>query len=148
MGTRIRLQHELRELSGEGPGNCSAGPVADNIMHWQAAIQGPSDTPYAGGVFYLSIEFTDDYPFKPPKVRFTTKVYHCNVNSDGVIGMDILRDQWAPVLTVAKLLLSISSLLASPNSDDPLVPSIAQLYKNSRAEHDARAREWVQKYAM
>ena len=61
-----------------------------------------SDSPYAGGVFFLSIAFPTDYPFKPPKVSFTTKIYHPNINGNGSICLDILRDQWSPALTISK----------------------------------------------
>merc|ERR1712224_372676 len=86
-------------------------------------IMGPPDSPYQGGVFFLNINFPSDYPFKPPKVHFTTKIYHCNVNSNGAICLDILKDQWSPALTISKVLLSISSLLTDCNPADPLVPS-------------------------
>ena len=92
----------------------------------EATIMGPPDSPYTGGVFFLNIQFPSDYPFKPPKVNFTTKIYHCNVNSNGAICLDILKDQWSPALTISKVLLSISSLLTDPNPNDPLVPEIAQ----------------------
>ena len=108
---------------------------------------GPEDSPYQGGVFFLNIVFPPDYPFKPPKVTFTTKIYHCNINSNGSICLDILKDQWSPALTISKVLLSISSLLTDANPDDPLVPEIANLYKNNREQHDNTAREWTQRYA-
>ncbi|KAG8523149.1 Ubiquitin-conjugating enzyme E2 D1, partial [Galemys pyrenaicus] len=87
---------------------------------------------YQGGVFFLTVHFPTDYPFKPPKIAFTTKIYHPNINSNGSICLDILRSQWSPALTVSKVLLSICSLLCDPNPDDPLVPDIAQIYKSDK----------------
>jgi ubiquitin-conjugating enzyme E2 D/E len=139
---------ELVDLGKDPPANCSAGPVGDDMFHWQATIMGPDDSPYAGGVFFLDIHFPADYPFKPPKVHFTTRIYHCNINSNGGICLDILKDQWSPALTISKVLLSICSLLTDPNPDDPLVPDIAQLLKTDRVRHDSTAREWTSKYAM
>ena len=142
-----RIQKELADLSKDPPANCSAGPSGADMFHWQATIMGPSDSPYQGGIFSLDIRFPTDYPFKPPKCIFTTKIYHPNINSNGSICLDILKDQWSPALTIGKVLLSISSLLTDPNPDDPLVPEIANIYKNNRAQYDYNAREWTKKYA-
>lgn len=97
-----RINKELADLGRDPPTSCSAGPTGDNLFQWQATIMGPSDSPYAGGVFFLSITFPTDYPFKPPKVSFSTKIYHPNINSNGSICLDILRDQWSPALTISK----------------------------------------------
>jgi len=102
---------------------------------------GPGETPYQGGVFFLNINFPADYPFKPPKCQFSTKIYHCNVNANGAICLDILKDQWSPALTISKVLLSLSSLLSDPNPSDPLVPEIAQLLLKDKSKHDQTARE-------
>ncbi|XP_009201305.1 ubiquitin-conjugating enzyme E2 D4 isoform X6 [Papio anubis] len=100
----IRRTRELTDLQRDPPAQCSAGPVGDDLFHWQATIMGPNDSPYQGGVFFLTIHFPTDYPFKPPKVAFTTKIYHPNINSNGSICLDILRSQWSPALTVSKAL--------------------------------------------
>ncbi|KAH0905062.1 hypothetical protein HID58_044565 [Brassica napus] len=143
-----RILKELKDLQKDPPSNCSAGPVAEDMFHWQATIMGPPDSPYAGGVFLVSIHFPPDYPFKPPKVSFKTRVYHPNINSNGSICLDILKEQWSPALTISKVLLSICSLLTDPNPDDPLVPEIAHMYKTDKTKYESTARSWTQKYAM
>uniref|UniRef100_H2YYK0 E2 ubiquitin-conjugating enzyme n=1 Tax=Ciona savignyi TaxID=51511 RepID=H2YYK0_CIOSA len=143
-----RINKELQDLSRDPPAQCSAGPVGDDMFHWQASIHGPSDSPFHGGLFFLTIHFPTDYPFKPPKVGFSTKIYHPNINSNGSICLDILRSQWSPALTVSKVLLSICSLLNDPNPDDPLVPEIARVYKTDRKKYNQTACEWTKKYAQ
>ncbi|CAO1618090.1 unnamed protein product [Sympodiomycopsis kandeliae] len=143
-----RINKELADLGRDPPSSCSAGPTGDNMFQWQATIMGPGDSPFSGGVFFLNITFPTDYPFKPPKVSFLTKIYHPNINSNGSICLDILRDQWSPALTISKVLLSICSMLTDPNPDDPLVPEVANLYKTDRARYESTAREWTRKYAM
>jgi len=147
-GARKRIQKELQDMSKDPPSTCSAGPVENDLFHWTATIMGPEDSPYKGGVFFLDIHFAPDYPFKPPKITFTTKVYHPNVNKNGSICLDILKDQWSPALTISRVLLSISSLLTDPNPDDPLVPEIAHQFKSNRAAFEASARDWTLRYAM
>ena len=143
-----RLQKELVEFGKDPPANCSAGPANEKeLYYWVATIMGPEGSPYAGGLFQLNIHFPTDYPFKPPKISFVTKIYHPNINSNGSICLDILKDQWSPALTISKVLLSISSLLTDANPDDPLVPDIAHLYKTNRAKYETTAREWTKKFA-
>ncbi|PWZ09077.1 Ubiquitin-conjugating enzyme E2 [Zea mays] len=140
-----RILKELKDLQKDPPTSCSAGPAGEDMFHWQATIMGPPDSPYAGGVFLVNIHFPPDYPFKPPKVSFKTKVFHPNINSNGSICLDILKEQWSPALTISKVLLSICSLLTDPNPDDPLVPEIAHMYKTDRPKYEATARSWTQK---
>eukprot|EP01126_Amoeba_proteus_P029397 TRINITY_DN2899_c0_g2_i6.p1 TRINITY_DN2899_c0_g2~~TRINITY_DN2899_c0_g2_i6.p1 ORF type:complete len:120 (-),score=6.46 TRINITY_DN2899_c0_g2_i6:77-436(-) len=110
-----RIAKELKDIVVDPPSSCSAGPVGEDITHWNATILGPEDSPFAGGVFFLDIHFPADYPFKPPKIQFVTKVYHPNINRNGSICLDILKEQWSPALTISRVLLSISSLLCDPN---------------------------------
>lgn len=125
----------------------SATPLNDNLFNWEAKIYGPEDSPYEGGTFYLDIHFPKDYPFKPPKVNFTTRIYHPNINSNGGICLDILKDQWSPALTISKILLSICSLLTDANPDDPLVPEIALVFKRDHPQFLEKAKEWTNQYA-
>jgi len=142
-----RIKKELTEIMLDPPCGCTAGPKGDNIYEWAATIAGPKDSPYEGGTFYIDITFCDDYPFKPPKVTFRTRIYHCNINSHGAICLDTLKNNWSPALTTSKVLLSICSLLTDANPYDPLVSDIAQQFIHDRSEHDRIAKEWTARYA-
>lgn len=143
-----RIKKELEEMTSDPPSNCSAGPEGDNIFEWHGTIIGPSDSPYAGGIFNLLILFPSEYPFKPPKIKFITKIFHPNINKFGSICLDVLNQMWSPALTVSKLLLSISSLLTDPNPDDPLEIDIAEMYKNDREKYNLTARNYTLQYAI
>jgi ubiquitin-conjugating enzyme E2 D len=91
-----------------GTGGRPSYSTGSSIYSFFSLFALQSDSPYTGGVFFLSITFPTDYPFKPPKVSFTTKIYHPNINANGSICLDILRDQWSPALTISKGELSQS----------------------------------------
>lgn len=148
--SNARLVKELKDMIKGAPPGVSAGPIDDNnIYNWHGTLIGPPETPYDRGLFKLSITFPKNYPFAPPTIKFLTQIYHCNIRSDtGEICLDILKDQWSPALTIDKVLISLSALLAGPNPDDPLVPSIATLYKQDKNKHDMKAREATLRYAV
>jgi ubiquitin-conjugating enzyme (huntingtin interacting protein 2) len=78
------------------------------------------DTCYEGGTFYVDITIPPDYPFKPPKMKFDTKIWHPNISSQtGAICLDILKNEWTPALTIRTALISLQALLCSPEPDDP-----------------------------
>lgn len=142
-----RLQKEFLDMQKDDTPNLSASPINDNLFEWEAVILGPIGTPYEGGVFNLTISIPSNYPFKPPTVIFKTKIYHPNINSSGSICLDILKTQWSPALTISKILLSICSLLADPNPNDPLVPEIANVFKTNIEVYNQTAKEWTNIYA-
>lgn len=73
----------------------------------------------AGGAFSLRVVFSDGYPEKPPRVRFTCNIFHPNVYADGTICMDIIQDQWSPIHNISTLLTSIQ---VAPHPPPPLPP--------------------------
>lgn len=152
MSAERRLKREFKEFIKDPPLFCSGGPVVTennrDYYNWNATITGPQESPFENGIFKLSISFPPNYPFKPPIIKFITPIYHPNISKSGEICLDILKDQWSPALSISKVLLSICSLLTDPNPDDPLRPSVANLYIENKIEYDLNAREYTFKYAM
>jgi ubiquitin-conjugating enzyme E2 D len=144
-----RLQFEKKTIENDAPCNCSAGPINEsNLFNWQGTIIGPSNSPYSGGFFRLSIVFPEDYPFKPPKIKFITKILHPNINRHGSICLDILNVNWSPVLNISKVLLSICSLLNDPNENDPLNSSISKIYKEDKDKYNILVRNYTLTHAL
>uniref|UniRef100_A0A8C9EJ56 Ubiquitin conjugating enzyme E2 A n=1 Tax=Pavo cristatus TaxID=9049 RepID=A0A8C9EJ56_PAVCR len=93
---------------------------------------------YKHGTFKLTIEFTEEYPNKPPTVRFVSKMFHPNVYADGSICLDILQNRWSPTYDVSSILTSIQSLLDEPNPNSPANSQAAQLYQENKREYEKR----------
>jgi ubiquitin-conjugating enzyme E2 D/E len=147
-----RIQKELKELQNakqnELPENISAGPVdPSNLFLWEATIIGPTETPYEGGLFKLSIKFPETYPFTPPILKFNTRIFHPNISENGDICLDILKYKWTPAYSLTHVLLSLCSLFSDPNPDDPLNPDAAHLYKRNKAEYIETVQLYTQKFA-
>ena len=120
----------------------------NDIKHWKGYIEGPDDTPYKGGLFQIDIVLPAEYPYKPPKMKFETKIWHPNISSQtGAICLDILKDEWSPALTIRTALLSLQALLCVPEPNDPQDAVVASEYKDNRKKFNEHAKEWVVKYA-
>ncbi|GKT33405.1 ubiquitin-conjugating enzyme E2 D2-like [Aduncisulcus paluster] len=143
-----RIEHELKKLKTELPPGYEAHVVDDDLFKWQATIIGAAGTPYEGGRFKLLIDLPTDYPFRPPKVVFETRVFHPNIRESGEICLDILRPkEWAPCLNISKVLISICSLLTDPNPADPLNTEAAELMQKDKKKYEEKVREYVESYA-
>ncbi|CAO3612700.1 unnamed protein product [Cunninghamella blakesleeana] len=111
-------------------------------------LSGPVESPYNGGSFKVDLVFPADYPFKPPKVKFITKVYHPNIDEDGAICLDILKsDHWKPSTKIVHVMESLIMLLEHPNPEDSLVASIAEVYNTNRDKFNKTVKQYVEKYA-
>ena len=144
-----RIFKELGDLQNNPQPMLSAAPIKDSdLYNWQAIIAGPQGTGYEGGLFNLYIRFPEDYPFKPPKVIFATKVFHPNINSRGEIRVDILREKWSPAYTIEAVLISIMALMSAPSTYKPTGFPAGNLIKTNKRKYERTVREWTQKYAM
>ncbi|OWJ99372.1 hypothetical protein Celaphus_00009472, partial [Cervus elaphus hippelaphus] len=115
---RRRLMRDFKRLQEDPPAGVSGAPSENNIMVWNAVIFGPEGTPFEDGTFKLTIEFTEEYPNKPPTVRFVSKMFHPNgkylflieyskMLYYGSICLDILQNRWSPTYDVSSILTSI-----------------------------------------
>ena len=142
--TTLRLTRELAKLKEEKiDGIEIINP--DNLNMWKAIVTGPQDTPYANYNFDMEIRFNDDYPVKPPSVKFVSPMFHPNVYRDGKICVDILQGEWSPAQNVRTVLVSIRSLLMDPNPNSPANRDAAVIFKQSLEEYNRKVKSFLAK---
>lgn len=143
----LLLRKQLKELSRNPIEGFSAGLVDDsNVFEWAVTIMGPPDTMYEGGFFNATMTFPPEYPNKPPVVKFLSEMWHPNVYPDGKVCISILHtpgddphgyekadERWSPVQTVETIMLSIISMLSSPNDESPANIDAAKQFRDDRA---------------
>ncbi|ORZ02420.1 ubiquitin-conjugating enzyme/RWD-like protein, partial [Syncephalastrum racemosum] len=147
-----RTKIKTGDLDRDPPPGITCYPVEDDITQLEAFIKGPPDSPYEKGMFQLEIRVPYNYPMEPPQIRFKTPIYHPNIDDNGRICADILKaggsGTWGPALNLSTTLILLSTLMASPNPDDPLVKEIAHEFSIDHARYVANARAHTEKYAM
>ncbi|SLM16433.1 probable Ubiquitin-conjugating enzyme E2 1 [Nakaseomyces glabratus] len=149
MSRAKRIMKELQAVKDDPEANISLEFVSESdIHHLKGSFLGPPGTPYEGGKFIVDIEVPMEYPFKPPKMKFDSKVYHPNISSvTGAICLDILKNAWSPVITLKSALISLQALLQSPEPNDPQDAEVAQHYLRDRQSFDKTAALWTKLYA-
>ncbi|KAK5677359.1 Ubiquitin-conjugating enzyme E2 1 [Elasticomyces elasticus] len=149
-----RLQKEIADIHADTHSGISltsantSQPDITDFTRFHGHFRGPPDTPYEGGHYTIDIRITGEYPFKPPEMRFVTKIWHPNVSSQtGAICLDTLGSAWSPVLTLKSALISLQSLLSSPEPKDPQDAEVASMLLTRPEEFAHVAREWAIRYA-
>eukprot|EP00768_Dysnectes_brevis_P000662 gnl/Dysnectes_brevis/1145_a1279_4518.p1 GENE.gnl/Dysnectes_brevis/1145_a1279_4518~~gnl/Dysnectes_brevis/1145_a1279_4518.p1 ORF type:complete len:182 (-),score=44.09 gnl/Dysnectes_brevis/1145_a1279_4518:55-600(-) len=140
---RRRILRDFKNFIRDPPDGVMASPYKDNMMHWAAVILGPEDTVWEGATLRLDIMFSEDYPSKPPNVKFLSKVFHPNVYTSGAICLDLLQNRWSAAYNIGSILTSIQSLLTDPNPASPANAEAANLFVSDRHQYEQRVRESV-----
>ena len=163
--TQKRLLKEWKDMKAAerdnfklvDPERISAEPKGEerpDIARWTVMIMGPPDTPYAKGKFCATLVFPSNYPFAPPLFRFTTKVYHCNVNVDGVVYLPLLigktdeGGEWSPGHVVPAVLNAVYTMMSTPEPGCAARFDIVEQLIEDKSAHDATAAEWTDKFAV
>ncbi|XP_004302057.1 PREDICTED: ubiquitin-conjugating enzyme E2 2-like [Fragaria vesca subsp. vesca] len=146
--TRYRLFKELKRLLQDSPSGISVVPPEFyncNIMCWNVVIAPHSlDSPWEGGAFKLTLQFSEDYPLKPPTVRFVCQMFHPNISADGTMSFDNLLDRWPPINDVEDTLKYIQSLICHPNPKYPAnSEAFCMYFSDNRLEYNRRVRRIV-----
>mmetsp|Transcript_11152 Transcript_11152/g.24861 ORF Transcript_11152/g.24861 Transcript_11152/m.24861 type:complete len:160 (+) Transcript_11152:175-654(+) len=121
----------------------SKGDGSSDMMTWEAGIPGKEGTDWANGVYKVRMEFSDEYPSRPPKCKFVPPLFHPNVYPSGTICLSILNEEegWRPAITIQQILIGIQDLLDEPNPDSPAQSEAYQLYMNNKAQYKYRVRQ-------
>ena len=97
--------------------NLYNGP--EDLMNFKITVA-PDDGMYMRGVFVFDFKVPKTYPHDPPKVQCETTVFHPNIDMEGHVCLNILREDWKPVLTIQSVIMGLQFLMLEPNADDPL----------------------------
>ncbi|CAJ2502937.1 Uu.00g103310.m01.CDS01 [Anthostomella pinea] len=127
---QLRVQKDLSELS-LGSTMRTIFADADDILNFVLEIK-PDEGVYHGGLFTFTFNMDQNYPHEPPKVRCQQKIYHPNIDLEGKVCLNILREDWKPVLNLNAVIVGLQFLFLEPNASDPLNKEAAEDLRSSR----------------
>jgi len=127
----IRIQKDIAELDG-GTVAVTSWPNESDLTNFCVVVS-PDSGFWKGATYKFSFSIPPDYPHKPPKVHCQTNIYHPNINLEGNVCLNILREDWKPVLDINAVIYGLIYLFYEPNPDDPLNHEAAELYRNNIA---------------
>jgi ubiquitin-conjugating enzyme E2 M len=130
----LRVQKDVAELDKIEGVRVEFGD-ADDLMQFKVYIT-PLEGLYEGATYQFSCSVPADYPFNAPKVHCDTLIYHPNIDMEGHVCLNILREDWSPVLNVTSVLFGLLTLFYEPNPEDPLNKEAAQLMVDDRARFE------------
>ncbi|KAI0470627.1 NEDD8-conjugating enzyme UBC12 [Xylariaceae sp. FL0804] len=139
---QLRVQKDLSELS-LGSTMKTEFPDADDILNFVLEIR-PDEGVYTGGLFTFTFAMSASYPHEPPKVRCQQKIYHPNIDLEGKVCLNILREDWKPVLNLNAVIVGLQFLFLEPNAADPLNKEAADDLRNSRDQFRRNVRTAMQ----
>ena len=131
-------------------------PDESNFFEWRCTLSGPSNSPYAGSLFYVKVLFPDNYPQGRPEVRFITPIYHVNVNPVQKYGADIdplghvcisTINDWKPTYTMKRVFADIFALFYLGNPESPFSMEMKDELKNNKDLYDKKIKYFCKKYA-
>ncbi|SHO79179.1 Similar to S.cerevisiae protein UBC12 (Enzyme that mediates the conjugation of Rub1p) [Malassezia sympodialis ATCC 42132] len=128
---QIRVQKDLSELDLP-PTMETHFPDPADVMHFELRLR-PDEGMYCGGTFRFSIAINSNYPHDPPKVKCLQRLYHPNLDLDGNVCLNILREDWNPILNLNSVLVGLLFLFLAPNADDPLNKDAAETLRRDKA---------------
>ncbi|CAJ0923250.1 unnamed protein product, partial [Mesorhabditis belari] len=148
MSISRRLQKELADIQGSGAKPYSSVEYNEsNLLHWTVLLH-PDKEPYSKGAFRVQIDFPADYPFKPPKLTFLTKIYHPNIDEQGQICLGIVHpDNWKPATRTEQVLMALLQLINDPEPDHPLRAELAEEFQKDRKKFLKNAEEFTKKHS-